>query len=115
MAVTKEITCPHCKKALPFGEGFEHDEELNFICSHCRKVVFGITDSAEAEVKRTAGSSSSGTTMGFHGGHQRKEPLPIRLNTIPDPEEVAAAVATRPETGHSSHGCDDLEEYNCFI
>ena len=54
MASTKEIVCPHCKKASPFGVGFDHDADLNFICGHCRKVMFAVTEAAEAELKKVA-------------------------------------------------------------
>ena len=80
MAVQKELSCPHCKKSLPFGEGFKHDEKLNFICSHCKKIIFPVTEEDENELKKCfSGSTSRG--VGFGYGYN-KEPLPISLGEL---------------------------------
>jgi len=106
MAVTKDIVCPHCKKANSYLDGFEHDAELNFICFSCRKVIFGVTPQAEAEMKLAIGPQTASGTMGFHN-NWKKEPLPIRLTTVPD-ESVSegSSIASESEP--------DLEQYNCY-
>lgn len=108
MSVAKELSCPHCKKSLPFGQGgFQHDAELNFICSHCGKVVFAVTEAAETELKKVA-SVLPHSGMGFHGMNTRREPLPIRLEVVI--EETSEA----PPTSDSSDAVD-CEEFQCFI
>ena len=107
MAATKDIICPHCKKPLPL-ESFEHDEDLNFICNHCRKVVFGVTDQAEAELKKIVGVNPHQVGMGFSATGVRKEPLPIRDAT------VVVAESSVSESSPCS-GEEEASQYQCFI
>jgi phage FluMu protein Com len=104
MAVQKELSCQHCKKTLPFGVGFQHDEKLNFICSHCKKVIFAVTEEAEAELKKCFTGTTS-RSIGFSSSYH-KEPLPISLDT---PQEIQ----DKSETEASS---DDniMDGYGCF-
>lgn len=121
MAIQKELSCPHCKKPLPFGSGFEHDNELNFICFHCKKIVFGVTPKAEAELKRHVASATNSTSsvMGFYSGGHRREPLPIRLNNVQ--EEIPIADVAKTCDDPPAQLDDDptkgvaLEEWQCFI
>ena len=107
MTVAKELSCPHCKKVLPFGQGgFQHDGDLNFICSHCGKVVFAVTEAAETEVRKVAVTPNS---MGFHNNF-RKEPLPIRLDSVE--EEPTTATET---TTSGTQDDVDCERFQCFI
>lgn len=110
MVVSKEMSCPFCKKSLPFDFGFEHDMDLNFICSHCKKVIFGTTEETEKAVKDhvglTGAQHSHMSCMGFGGTIWKKEAIPISLvNEVPPLQEVKEAdVADR----------DNVEEYACF-
>lgn len=115
MAVTKEITCPHCKKAAPWGDEFKHDAQLNFICSHCGKVIFGVTEEAEAELKRCfAGDSSTGTVYGGTWAAGRKEPLPIQVPGMSEPEDTPPVAGKTEKTGSCSAE-PDIDEYSCYV
>lgn len=39
----KPRTCPHCKAQIP-PEKAIFDENLNFLCNFCNKVIFPITE-----------------------------------------------------------------------
>jgi len=73
----KDIICPHCKKALVVG-AFEHDDNLNLICNHCRCVVFPTSKQTEDKIKNVLITSSNSLS-----NWQRRDLLPIRMTTSP--------------------------------
>lgn len=95
--MSKEIICPHCKKAVaPEGE-FYHDDSLNMMCGYCNKVVFPANKQIEDKNK----FDLNGGTAGFV--HlTRKDCLPIKVNSTTD-----AIVIPKAEIA------EDLSGYYC--
>lgn len=49
----KTLSCPHCLARLrPDGSDCRHDQDLNLLCPHCGRVVFGTTEEADETVAR---------------------------------------------------------------
>lgn len=71
--MAKELICPHCKKGLSPAGGFEHDENLNMLCGHCKGVVYAATKEVEAKVKHLLQKTDTTQTW------QRRDCLPIRM------------------------------------
>lgn len=106
----KELSCPNCKKSLPFGGGFVHDEKLNFICSHCSKPVFGVTEEAESELKKHYGITSGySSSTGW-----KKEPLPIKVNSLSSVEEEMTTVEQSETTSSDPQDAISNEELALF-
>lgn len=98
--MNKDIICPSCKKTMPLGYGFKHDEKLNFICSYCGEVVFAVTEEDERKVK-----SVIPATYGW-----KKELLPIKVGEEPVTEDAAP-----PEKKTEPEMPDDFEQYALFV
>lgn len=117
MAIQRELGCPHCKKPLPWCGGFEHDENLNFICAACKGVVFAVTEEAEAALKKHAAASSRShacSAMGFQGcSWFKREPVPIALIATPDGETSTVDSPCCPTTT-SSDPQDNIEGLACY-
>jgi hypothetical protein len=104
----KEMSCPHCKKILPFGS-FVHDEKLNFICCYCSKPIFGVTEEAETELKK-----HHGITSGYSASNGwKKEPLPIQIASSP-PLEEEATVEQSETTSSDPQDAINAEEFALY-
>jgi phage FluMu protein Com len=71
--MAKEIICPHCKRGLAPSAGFDHDENLNMLCVHCKNVVFAASKETESKVKHLLYRSEGQQHW------QKKDCLPIRM------------------------------------
>jgi hypothetical protein len=82
MAVTKNILCPHCKKALSPVGGFYHDDKLNLLCSLCSQVIFAATREQEDKSKYSLTNHTVTTGYGGVDNWKKKDYLPIKSSPL---------------------------------
>lgn len=85
--MAKDIVCPHCKKGLPPSGGFDHDENFNMLCVHCRGVVFAASKETESKIKHLLGKTEGQQYW------QKKDCLPIKM-------QPSTTISLQPSSYH---------------
>lgn len=71
----KETTCPWCKKVVAPGSAVA-DKEMNLLCCHCNKPIFGVTEEVETSIKAKFAEPVSSYSV------TKREALPLRATDV---------------------------------
>lgn len=98
---SKELICPHCKKALAPAGGFYHDADHNMFCGHCNGIVFAAVKSQEEKHRFALSGGNKQDTTTYHW--QKKELLPIKI--IPQASQPCPAKPAHSKAGEPTPDC----------